>query len=456
MSGRILIAEDVATNRIVYQSWLAAAVYDPVLATDGKTCLAAALSADPAERPDLVLLDLGLPDMSGRDVLRQLRSDPRGRDLPVIVLTASQSRTDVLEAFASGADDVMVKPVAEGLLLARVRNLMRARSETEGDAALSDAAFAEPAAVFERPGTLALLAAPSEAVEALRNGLTRRISDRVTLLSRTQVLAEASEQAVPDVLVIDAREDGLDAGLRLLSELRSHPRTRHSAVCLIERSGQPDLAAIAFDLGADDVVGPDVGIAEVAERLRGLMRRKRAADRRRTRMQDGLRLALLDPLTGLYNRRYAMPQLGLIAEKAAMSGQQFAVMVVDLDRFKAVNDQHGHGAGDAVLIEVSRRLAANLRDNDLLARIGGEEFLAVLPDTSMAEARVVAERLCGVIDSRPILLPSGARLRVTVSIGVAVSGSGGPIEGVVEQADLALLESKGAGRNQVTFRLSAA
>ena len=222
------------------------------------------------------------------------------------------------------------------------------------------------------------------------------------------------------------------------------------------RSNTLDAAAMAFDLGADDVVDPGVPVPELAFRLRSLVRRKRAADRQRTRMQDSLRLALVDPLTGLYNRRYAAPQLNAIAAHAADTGNAYAVMIVDLDRFKRVNDQHGHAAGDLVLVEVARRLTANLRDGDLLARIGGEEFLIALPDSTLTDAGSVAERLCQAVEERPIRLPSGQGLTVTVSIGVAVSGGGISVDAVVEEADLALLDSKVSGRNQVTFRLSAA
>jgi two-component system cell cycle response regulator len=153
-----------------------------------------------------------------------------------------------------------------------------------------------------------------------------------------------------------------------------------------------------------------------------------------------------------------MPQLAAIAARAAEEGRPFAVMIVDLDRFKLVNDRHGHGAGDQVLVEVSRRLTANLRADDLLARIGGEEFLVALPDAGMVLARTVAERLCRSIEERPIRLASGALLTVTVSIGVAVSDGTrlNSSDAVIEAADLALLDSKGSGRNQVTFRLSAA
>ena len=177
-------------------------------------------------------------------------------------------------------------------------------------------------------------------------------------------------------------------------------------------------------------------------------------------MEDGLRSAMIDPLTGVYNRRYAMPRLAGIAEQAQSEGSEFAVMVVDLDRFKSVNDRHGHAAGDAVLAEIARRLSDNLRMSDLLARYGGEEFLVALPQTGLAEARQVAERLRGVIGDTPVTLPSGQGLTVTVSIGVSVitteQCAAADVAGLIERADLALMSSKTSGRNLVTFDQTAA
>jgi len=458
MGGRILIVDDVASNRILYRARLAAAFYDPVLAADGQQCLDAVFLAAPAMRPDLILLDLGLPDISGAEVLRRLRADPRGRDVPVIALTAADDPAARLAALAAGADDVVVKPVPDRLLLARVRNLMRTQAAFAGDAALAGPGFAEAALPFDPPGTVAVVAARPGVVPGLVGDLSGQLRDRVVVLSRTQALVEAGEggAAPPDVYILQAEAGGSEATLRLLSELKSHQATRQALVCVLDPSGQPEAAAMAYDLDADDVAGPGVPVAELALRLRGLVRRKRAGDRRRARMEDSLRLALVDPLTGLYNRRYAAPSLAAIAARAAETGTGYVVMVVDLDRFKLVNDRHGHAAGDAVLVEVARRLNTNLRAGDLLARIGGEEFLVVLPESSAAEARKVALRLCRAVEARAIRLPSGQRLHLTVSIGVAVSQRGARCEAVVEEADLALLEAKGSGRNQVTFRLSAA
>jgi two-component system cell cycle response regulator len=462
MSARILIVDDVAANRIVQQARLSVAFYEAMLAQDGATCLAMAQD----HRPDLILLDLGLPDMSGLEVLQQLRRDPACGDIPVIALTATGTAAERLAAFAAGADDVMEQPANERVLLARLRNLLRLKAESDFPApdALAMAGLAEASAVFEPQATIALVTPQHQTGETLREALAGRLRDRLVVLSRGEALAEIARRAgrdtLPEVYVLQDDGRNPSATLRLLSELKSHQATRHAAVCVVGPAGAGDEAAMAFDLGADDAMGPGVSAEELVLRTRGLLRRKRHSDRQRARMQDGLRLAMRDPLTGLYNRRFAAPQLTAVAERARAEGAPFAVMVMDLDRFKQVNDLYGHAAGDQVLIEVARRLSANLRDTDVLARIGGEEFLAILPRTGMPMARTVAERLCQAMDDEPIRIDSGEALRVTVSIGVAVAGTAGPdsfgIEGLVEQADLALLESKGAGRNQVTYRLSAA
>jgi two-component system, cell cycle response regulator len=462
MTGKLLIVDDVATNRIVFKVKLGAAFYTPLLAANGADCLRIAR----AERPDLILLDLMLPDMPGTDVLRGLRADPVTRDIPVIVLSSTQDDIARMAALAAGADEFLTKPVADEVLLARVRNLLRAHSPVDGIATadrLTMTGMAEGTLAYDGPGIIAMISDKPEVTMRWRRDLGATFAAQYVILSREEALSDTALPqlggAAPDVFVIDGNIGGGAGGLRLMSDLRSRGPSRFAAMCLMGATLGDDLIAMAFDLGANDVIAPTTTPREVGLRLRTMLQRKRAADRARASVQDGLRMAVIDPLTGLYNRRYAIPQLGHVAERAAEDGTVFAVMVVDLDRFKSVNDRYGHAAGDAVLVEISSRLSANLRATDMLARIGGEEFLIVLPNTTYAEAQMAAERLCRVVKDRPVTPIGGPSLHITVSIGVAFSGEQTPPEsvaGIIDRADQALLTAKSDGRDQVTISRSAA
>jgi two-component system cell cycle response regulator len=159
-------------------------------------------------------------------------------------------------------------------------------------------------------------------------------------------------------------------------------------------------------------------------------------------------------MTGLFNRRYALPALGRLLRGPKTPDAGFAVMMVDLDHFKAINDTYGHAAGDAVLIETAHRLRNNLRAQDLIARIGGEEFMVALPNTPREDADRVAARLCRQINAQPFKVGAGnAPILVTASIGVVVgepenTASGqSDIDRLIAQADKALYDAKHAGRN---------
>ena len=243
------------------------------------------------------------------------------------------------------------------------------------------------------------------------------------MINKEQALLATNADDIPDVYVIASNLAKPDEGLRLMSELRSRPETRHSAVLMVVPKGASHKSATALDLGANDLMSEGFSPEELSLRLCTLIKRKNQADRLRETVRDGLRMAVIDPLTGLYNRRYAMPHMARVAERAKATGRPYAVMILDIDRFKSVNDTYGHSIGDVVLQEVSKRIKGNLRGVDMVARIGGEEFLVAMPDTHLTEARMAAERLCQVIDSQPIELPNGkGSVPISLSIGVAMGG----------------------------------
>lgn len=458
MAGKILIVDDVATNRIVLKVKLSSARYDILQADTG----AEALRIASQDRPDLILLNVQLAGMDGLETCRRLKRAPASAAIPVILVSNDALPATRLAALRAGADDLFVKPLDELVLLARMRSLLRNR-ETDAELQLHESTcralgFAEANPAFDRPARIALVAPSRETGMAWRAALVRRMArDQLLLLTREEALALPQDRDLPDAYLLAADLTAPGEGLRLMSELRSRSGSRHAVICIALPDSARDTAAVALDLGASDLLPLDLGTSERADeavlRLRAQLARKRVADRKRESVADGLRLAVTDPLTGLYNRRYAMPHLARIAERARQTGRSFAVMVLDLDRFKAINDTYGHAAGDCVLVKIAHRLGTNLREVDLLARIGGEEFLIALPDTTPEAAQIAADRIRRLVQDRPASLGAGCgTIPVTVSIGLAMGGPDHePVEDLVARADQALLGAKVQGRNRIAI-----
>ena len=450
MAGRILIADDVATNRIVLKVKLAAALYRVAQCSTARQARAMAR----ADETDLIILPPTLPDMEGAALCRLLKSDPATANLPLLMLLERNDHARRLAALSAGADEVISMPFSELSLLASVRSLMRAhdtdREMRRRDVTAREMGFAEAAQGLARPGTVALIGASAEQAMTWRCGLKNQTPHTLTLMTRSKAMQLDSDSPGPDLFVIAANVNGRDDGLRLLSELRSRTATRHAAIVTIHPANSDESQANALDIGANALLEEGFNPAELALRIDRQIQRKRTMDRLRNSVDAGLRMATVDPLTGLFNRRYGDHHLAGLAERAALRQRSYAVLMIDIDRFKAVNDTHGHAVGDEVIKTVANGLHGNLRAVDLVARYGGEEFIAALPDATLPTARQAAERLRKTVEATPVTLADGTLLNVTVSIGLAMGGPGsGTAQDVLRQADQALYEAKHEGRNRL-------
>ncbi|MGR3661298.1 MAG: diguanylate cyclase [Paracoccaceae bacterium] len=462
MTGRILIVDNVATNRIILKVKLASASYEVWQAESTDSLLHIAET----RKPDLILMDTNLRDSDSFETCRQLKQNPETSAIPVVMMTDNYNRDIRLKALRAGADDVLAKPLEEQVLLARVRNMLRAHGLEEellrrqGTAA--DFGFHEPSSNFNTKAQVLLVSTNSKASYLWISDIRNKISAEVKIINQSRVLEQIGQaETSPDVIVLPAELDQETGCLTLIAELRSRSETRHSAIIVTRRSGDQDHSIASLDIGANDLLDENSHAEEVALRINTQLKRKIKADQLRATMEDGLRLAVTDPLTGLYNRRYALPHTARISAQSLERGNPFAVMVLDLDRFKRINDTYGHAAGDAVLKEIANRLKNNLRSVDLICRIGGEEFLVVMPDTDLQAARMTAERLRCVTEADPVTVSAEiGDIPVTLSIGVSIGGLQGqteiPVQKVVDRADRALMGAKIHGRNQVTFGQTAA
>ena len=484
MPGKILIVDDIPTNRILLRVRLMAAFYDVLQAATG----AEAMEVITQQAPDLVLLSAGLrdcdslelcrritgfcesPDQSGARAAPSFLPDTAPAPPPVLLLSAQADHGLRLSALAAGAEDLLAFPRDDLLLQGRLRSLMRVGDSLQESHLRSGTSralgFAEAPQEFVTPPRICILTDPTLHNPAWLHSLQAAPQGAVSQHDSRSFLRDVTADNAPDLCLLVLDRSASSPGLRLLSELRAHPETRHAAVIVILPEPDNHMAADALDLGAGDVVAGLFDPAELDLRIASQIRRKRMADQLRSTLRDGMRAAVTDPLTGLYNRRYALPHLMRMAEHATRNGRRFAVMLADLDHFKRINDLYGHAAGDAVLVEVAQRLRANLRAVDLIARIGGEEFLIALPDTNKTEARVAARRLCRMISQDPIDVPGqDLAVTMTVSIGVAMGHRPPPqlsdplpliIERLLHRADRALYGAKACGRNQVTISNTAA
>jgi two-component system, cell cycle response regulator len=250
----------------------------------------------------------------------------------------------------------------------------------------------------------------------------------------------------PSVLLMAREMEGLD-GMAVLDALRADPRTTDMPVVFV--TGHTDARDLAEGLerGAHDYVRKPVDPVELVARIRTALRLRSLLDELARRNAELEQLARTDVLTGLANRRHADDVLRATIASARRHGRTLSAVLVDIDRFKSVNDVHGHAAGDAVLREIALRLADGLREEDLAARWGGEEFLLLLPDSP--DAAVVCERLRASIAERPVNVHGLLELHVSASFGWAPWSGEETGEALVGRADVALYAAKAGGRDRV-------
>jgi two-component system, cell cycle response regulator len=454
MSARVLVVDDVLPNVRLLEARLTAEYFDVIAAHSGPEALAKA-TADP---PDIVLLDVMMPGMDGFEVCRRLKADPRTRHVPVVMVTALSAAEDRVRGLECGADDFLTKPVRDLALYARIRSLVRLkmladewrlRSDTSERFGMREEA---PAGERDIPTTGARVCVVDE-LPGLARALEKAMSaDGATVdLAGDGPSARArAESESCDAVLVNTLMRKTD-GLRLCAELRSSERARHVPLLAVLDDGDDKRLAKALDLGVTDYLLTPIEPNELVARVRTQIRRKRYMDALRANYERNMALALTDALTGLHNRRYMEAHLAGLVRRAAQSRRPLALLMVDIDQFKAVNDTHGHMVGDEVLRVVANRLQRNLRPFDTVARWGGEEFLVVMPEADRKIGLMVGERLRAKVAEGAVPVEGKAQgLPITISVGVAAAEEGiEDMSGLIRAADEALYRAKQNGRNRV-------
>jgi len=444
VTARVLVVDDIPVNRQLLEAKLLAEYYEVAQAGSGHEALDAARTW----QPDVVLLDVMMPGMDGYEVCARLKADSTTAHLPVVMVTALVDAAERVRGLDAGADDFLSKPVHDATLFARLRALLRIKQVQDAWRLRAETARALG---FEPPQEPDMGCAGARAV-VLGNDLVeaRWIASVLAaegITTRCEIPGEGAAAAVADggydLAVLCLAASGIDT-LRLASRLRAAGITRDLPVLLAADPQQRDLVLRGFDLGANDHVLRPIDPHELRARARNQIRRKRYQARLRDDLDRSLELAVTDPLTGLRNRRYLRRHLDTL-----LRANGAAVLLVDLDHFKLINDRHGHAAGDAALRHVADCLSADLRAADVVARYGGEEFVVVLANAPSSYAAGVAERLRRTLAETMLPCLGDTQAAITASFGVAVVEAGTPANVALEAADAALYRAKTAGRDRI-------
>ena len=452
MTARVLVVDDIQANVKLLEARLTAEYFEVLTARNGPD----ALELCAAEGADVILLDVMMPGMDGFEVCRRLKSDPKCQHIPVIMVTALDQPSDKVQGLEAGADDFLTKPVDDVALITRVKNLARLKTLT--DEMLMRASTSEQMGLPGGPDGGAPLSGLGGRVLLVEDH--QRSAQRIVdnLSSEQTLEVEGDPQAAMlglpdgnyDLLVVSLNLQAAD-GLRLCSQVRSIDRTRHLPILILVEPGDDARLLRGLDMGVNDYLMRPIDKNEMLARVRTQIKRKRYADMLKSRIEESVELAITDALTGLHNRRYMESHLQTLVDEAVQRGKPLSLMIADIDYFKSVNDTFGHDVGDMVLKEFAARVRTNTRGIDLACRYGGEEFVMVMPDTDLAKAYVVAERLRQCVAGQPFAIDGQNKmLEITASVGVAgLEHPVDPPETILKRADQALYCAKKDGRNRV-------
>jgi two-component system cell cycle response regulator len=475
---KVLIADDSPLVLRMIEKMLTGAGYDVVTAHDGLEAIEQAFAHDVG----VIILDVMMPRMNGYQACRLLKSEPATRGVPVVILTSKDQAGDRFWGLETGADYYLTKDAEPQRIVDLVRNVMNNNTP--------------------RPPRPPEAARPSVDILSRVNELLDRKLFEATILSEIGRVARSLvhfDETFTSVMALVARVvdftvgamafvDGQDLDVLLMLQRPTAPAIVEEAKALLleavsrEHSGTPfrKVQARLFAPADGGMGGPEEtslrGFASFPiltnGRLSGMLAvAGRAAARtsgesqeflsqvanqaqivvENSRLFDRVRsLSVRDSLTELFNHRHSIELLGLEFERVGRYAAGVSVAMTDIDHFKAINDEHGHVAGDVVLRDLARLLKESLRTVDAVGRYGGEEFVAVLPHTTHDEALHTAERIRRAVQEHPFRA-GDAELRVTVSIGVAsypsteVDSPGA----LIREADKALYRAKQGGRNRV-------
>lgn len=452
---KVLIADDSPVSLASLEKMLSTGQFHTILAANGREAYDRAV----CELPDLIMLDVMMPEMNGFEAARILKEDSRTHSIPIIMVTALDGPEYEMAGREAGAEEYLTKPVRPQELLARANSLISLKQYRDQLTIRNHSQWsfivdkhshdAGPETQKQLP--LVLLVEDNLSDAELVRGLLSDLPLRLEHLTNGDEAAELCKTGQVDLMLLDILLPGLN-GFEVCRRVKSSDKGKDLPIVVITCLEDMDSRLKCIELQTDDFLVKPIAGRELQARVKILLEKKQRLDELRSHYEEALSSAVVDWLTGLYNHGYFKRFLDLEIKKSLRQRYPVTLIMIDIDNFKAVNDAHGHPTGDVILQELAQVVRRSVREVDLVARYGGDEFAIVLPYSDHPGALRVARRIDEAIKSHGFPPKSSVKgTRLTVSMGVA----GYPedavhVDGLIHSADQKLYRAKTKGKNQIT------
>ena len=445
MPGRILVADSTVNNRIALNAILTSEYFEAICVDDASSVSRAVLK----HHPDVILMATHLGRDDGYLIAKKLKLNAFSAHIPVVLYAPCAEQIDWGKALINLVDDIQIYPKNEATLISRLRLLYRQKVELDSLKTHANAAdqFGFNDITVEFPSQRLV----KSKVGVINHRTQTTDFDLNPIIGNSYALSSNCKpeniQKNTDLIVLQSA----DAQCRLVSDFQVHPRTKDVPIlALVDKPGKSQFKRL-YELGAQECLFSTAPPQQINTRIQSLIATNHHKSSLRSLLDERVKEAYFDPLTGLYNRRHAQQYLSRCFQQSQKGHNSLVALMLDIDNFKSVNDTLGHIAGDAILQQIAARLSGNLRRVDMVARMGGEEFLVLLPNTPMKRALEIAERLRRLIEERPFETygrDQGAK--ITISIGISkLSKKHNYASDLINSADQALYKAKDLGRNRI-------
>jgi len=455
----ILIVDDELRNIKLMTAILSVEPYEILQALNGEQ----ALAMIDKNKIDLILLDVMMPGISGFEVTQLVKTNPATKHIPIILVTALDGRENKQKAMEVGADEFLTKPVNKIEVITRTKSILQlkqcqeqlnARINIGEKLAIPQKIISlETQDTYQRETdyqTVLLIEDDSQQIKLIKS-LVATEPYHLLIASSGEEAIKIGQKARVDVILLDLMLPGM-SGYDVCDYYKSKEATRNIQIVAITSLSDLESKIKCIDKGVDDYLVKPVNSKEIKSRINVLLKKKLYLDQLQAHHKEVLNLAIIDGLTGLYNQTYLKNYLQLEVERSQERGYQIALIMFDLDNFKNYNDTLGHPAGDIVLKQFSDIIKKNIREIDLPARHGGEEFAVVMPYSSKHNAISTADQIRAALQSSTIKDEIDQMNKITTSIGIALCPKHAiTVDSLIGKADYMLYQAKKTGKNKICY-----